>query len=197
MPIKVPLDSQCLTCGYLLRGLDESVCPECARAFDPEDQTTYNVEPRRRRRRRIKRLIIALVAAGLMLTALWPSGMNRAQITFSDTTTGHTIQVKRWEPQSPSWLPIRYPGFHWTTNTPDRPDNSLGIGLFTIVVNSQFAEGSRISFTSDATDGSDLTINGIPTAPENAVEILRLYTDADNPRIQIKGSFGSLSSGGS
>jgi hypothetical protein len=31
----------CLGCGYDLRGLPENRCPECGRAFDPVDPTTF------------------------------------------------------------------------------------------------------------------------------------------------------------
>lgn len=34
----------CLGCGYLLRGLPEPVCPECGRAFDIEDPSTYRIQ---------------------------------------------------------------------------------------------------------------------------------------------------------
>ena len=32
---------RCLGCGYILNGLPENRCPECARAFDPDDPKTY------------------------------------------------------------------------------------------------------------------------------------------------------------
>lgn len=34
----------CLGCGYSLQGLDRNSCPECARAFDPSDPTTFDVK---------------------------------------------------------------------------------------------------------------------------------------------------------
>ena len=34
-------DAHCLGCGYSLRGLPEHICPECGRAFDPGDPSTY------------------------------------------------------------------------------------------------------------------------------------------------------------
>ncbi len=33
---------RCLTCGYILRGLMAHRCPECGRAFDPNDPTTFD-----------------------------------------------------------------------------------------------------------------------------------------------------------
>jgi len=32
---------RCLNCGYDLRGLPKNRCPECGRAFDPSDRSTF------------------------------------------------------------------------------------------------------------------------------------------------------------
>lgn len=37
----MPESAVCLRCGYSLRGLPNVVCPECGRAFDPGDASTY------------------------------------------------------------------------------------------------------------------------------------------------------------
>ena len=34
-------DMRCLDCHYSLKGLTEHRCPECGRAFDPNDSKTY------------------------------------------------------------------------------------------------------------------------------------------------------------
>lgn len=36
-----PETMYCLDCGYDVRGLPENRCPECGRAFDPDDSTTF------------------------------------------------------------------------------------------------------------------------------------------------------------
>ena len=36
---------RCLTCGYRLVGLQEPVCPECGRPFDPDDDATFSRKP--------------------------------------------------------------------------------------------------------------------------------------------------------
>ena len=36
-----PDDAQCRRCGYLLRGLDDPVCPECGTGFDRADAATF------------------------------------------------------------------------------------------------------------------------------------------------------------
>ncbi|MCH8146875.1 MAG: hypothetical protein IH987_02645 [Planctomycetes bacterium] len=39
--MELPESAMCIDCDYFLRGLDVSVCPECGRAFDPSDATTF------------------------------------------------------------------------------------------------------------------------------------------------------------
>jgi hypothetical protein len=43
----MPDDAKCLACGYLLRGLMGHSCPECGRAFNPDDPASYLVPARR------------------------------------------------------------------------------------------------------------------------------------------------------
>jgi hypothetical protein len=65
----------CLECSYSLRGLAENRCPECGRAFDPDDPGTYTVkrsrEERERlaRRRRVIGLLLLFTACCLLLVA--------------------------------------------------------------------------------------------------------------------------------
>ncbi len=39
----------CLKCGYNLFGLPRHVCPECGNAFNPDDDSTYQVSIKRRK----------------------------------------------------------------------------------------------------------------------------------------------------
>jgi hypothetical protein len=46
---RISSNAVCLGCGYPLRGLSQAVCPECGRAFDPEDPKSFRdrgVRPR-------------------------------------------------------------------------------------------------------------------------------------------------------
>src|SRR3954471_21191585 len=36
---------RCLSCGYVLVGLNDPRCPECGRWFNPWDPSTYNTRP--------------------------------------------------------------------------------------------------------------------------------------------------------
>lgn len=38
-------EPRCLTCGYLLTGLQSGQCPECGRKFDPENPASYSTKP--------------------------------------------------------------------------------------------------------------------------------------------------------
>lgn len=42
-PPQLDLKARCLGCGYLLRELQETRCPECGRPFDPTDRSTYRL----------------------------------------------------------------------------------------------------------------------------------------------------------
>ena len=52
----------CLACGYQLGRSGDQLCPECGRAFDPDQASTYAATPHGARQGR--RAIIAFVSAG-------------------------------------------------------------------------------------------------------------------------------------
>jgi hypothetical protein len=41
MEFNLPETAVCLNCRYMLRGLENPVCPECGQEFDPQDPRTY------------------------------------------------------------------------------------------------------------------------------------------------------------
>jgi hypothetical protein len=60
----LPDTARCRHCGYLLRGLQANVCPECGGVFDPSNPDSYNDPQRRlewlrRERRQALRMFIA------------------------------------------------------------------------------------------------------------------------------------------
>jgi hypothetical protein len=56
---------RCLGCGYILEGLPENRCPECARAFDPDDPKTYYLAGKARTG--ALHLVLALLAPGTLM----------------------------------------------------------------------------------------------------------------------------------
>jgi hypothetical protein len=71
-PPPPPADARCLGCGYALRELASSRCPECGRAFDARDPWTMNVgRPYGR------------VGAFLLAPIDWPTHLAAALATFA------------------------------------------------------------------------------------------------------------------
>ena len=178
MSIQVPEQARCLTCGYLLRELDDPVCPECARRFDPEDKKTYNADPRKRKRRRLIMLAIILLLIGVGLT-LWSHNFMTAQMTFTMKDSGHIITFRRWEFQAPNWIPLTYPGFHWRSDkkgsTPLRANES-----YSFRIKAMYLGGWTNGF-----NGQDTNINGIIADPDHANEILKALLAPNNRGIRF------------
>lgn len=190
MPIQVPEQARCLTCGYQLRGLDEPVCPECSRQFDPDDPKTFNADPPKRwRRRLIKWAIIGLLIGGVGF-ALWPGQILKAQITFTAKNSGHITTFERWKWQAPAWIPIPYPSFHWRSetkgSTPPGPDEPYS---FQVNAKGGWAGGTF-------TDGEEVKINGIFLNPDHANEIMKALLAPDNQGMRVEFP-GGMAVGGS
>ena len=118
----MPNEALCLGCGYLLRGLERPVCPECGREFDPQDICTFDVDPQRLRRRKwIKRTALVLAVVALVYL-LYPRGHITYSISFTCQRCGASTIIKRWQPKQPKWIPILYPGWRWSLgdSTPAR-----------------------------------------------------------------------------
>jgi len=186
MPVAVPPDARCRSCGYLLRELDRPICPECAREFDPSDPSTYIDDPRRRRRHRIIALVVLLVVVGLLAFALGPRGVFKGQITFTSAATGATVTIRRWELKPPRWIGLRYPGFHWTTRSPAAPDApAVGDEAWNVVVRFDFASGGRAGASGSSRGGQVLTINGIPAVPETGAGLLKALQAPGNMGVAV------------
>jgi hypothetical protein len=77
--VEQSLVARCLMCDYSLRGLPENRCPECGRAFDPDDPRTMNMgrEPGKLARLWLRppgRLLNGLILANALLTLAAFSG---------------------------------------------------------------------------------------------------------------------------
>jgi len=184
----IPPTARCLRCGYLLRGLPIPVCPECGRAFDPADASTYDLRPPDWRRRWwIKRGGI-LAVAGVVLLAFFPRALLKSNLTFRCAVCGETTTVYRWEPKPPRWIPFRYPGLHWTSRTPVTPTGNAppcrihydGVSVRFDLYNGGWASAKSMSGQWDV-----LTLNGLVTTVETAPEVLKQLMDPSNNGIRV------------
>ncbi len=179
MSVQVPEQARCLTCGYLLRELDQPVCPECARRFDPEDPKTYNTDPPGRLRRRLIMWAIILLLIGGVGYTLWPHQILTAQCTFTMKDSEHVITFKRWEPLAPEWFPLTYPSFHWRSDTKGNAPPSDG-EPFSFHVKTKYFQGWTNNF-----DGQEIDVNGIIIHPDNANEIMKALLAPGNRGISL------------
>ncbi|MCA9284924.1 MAG: hypothetical protein KDA22_06915 [Phycisphaerales bacterium] len=59
----------CRSCDYNLTGLSARECPECARAFDPDNPASYEALPRNDIRRR--QFVAGICGAAVVGTVAW------------------------------------------------------------------------------------------------------------------------------
>ena len=168
----MPAEARCLTCGYLLRGLPEPVCPECGRRFDPADTSTFDTRPPSWRRRRWVARGCTALAVVLLAFALFPRHILKAELVFKCSQCGETTMVRRWEPKPPRWIPFRYPGFHWTSQTSSSTPTTAptcSVHQYYLKVRSDLYIGGWCSASGLYTPGETYTINGqlltLTTAP--------------------------------
>lgn len=83
---------RCPGCGYILRGLGKGPCPECGRAFDPDDPATLVRTPWISRRRR-KRILTAATGAALLWLLSWWIPVPYYTLLELDWRTGQSRRV--------------------------------------------------------------------------------------------------------
>jgi predicted RNA-binding Zn-ribbon protein involved in translation (DUF1610 family) len=170
-----PSEARCLTCGYLLRGLSEPVCPECGRAFDPADESTFDMRPLGWRRRRwIKRGAVALGVA-VLYAVVGPRGVMRGEMSFTCAACGDRTTLRRVELRPPAWIPFRYPGVGWR--------GSARAGLLrdsrcphdNLTVSIAFGNQRVVRATAGApvASGSVVMFNGLAATIDSADEVLK------------------------
>lgn len=169
-------DARCLSCGYQLRGLPEAVCPECARAFDPLDPTTFDGDPSRRRRRKWIVRSCVVLALVVMLFGLGPRRVMTGAVTFTCKHCLDKQTVKRWELMPPRWIPVRYPGIGWRQVTADRTvtENARKCAkhFYDVNVRADIRVG-KCSLTCRPGLGDIVTVNGRITTPRTAPAVLK------------------------
>ena len=101
--IAPPWQGYCRSCGYLLRGLTASRCPECGQAFDRGNPKTYRKKPKRPLRAWLVRaavllLLLATAYAGEIGWLYW--GWKAEQPAVALTDPFNVIG----RPLGPAWL---------------------------------------------------------------------------------------------
>lgn len=165
----------CRKCGYLLHGLPDNICPECGTGFDPSNPRTYDTLDSRGRRRRVIRRALALLLLAGVIYGVAPRHIIHGKLTLTCKDCGKVRTTKRWEPLAPSWIPVRYPGAHWTVEDrgepgPDARQSPSGC-RYVIAVDTELhgrPPAGSIAFSS----AEVAAVNGVSVSPDNASEIL-------------------------
>lgn len=183
-PTTLPDTACCLGCGYLLRGLQQPICPECGRVFDPRDKKSFasNRTDRLLRRKALKAVVLVFGLA--IIIGFIPRGILKGRITIDCQCCGEKITLERWEPKAPKWIG-RYPGFSRVKNhelagshaahqsrVAGFGQDPTGINLPDIFIQLKLdgygdkSFSKPIAFTARG-------INGVEAIPENAHTILK------------------------
>jgi predicted RNA-binding Zn-ribbon protein involved in translation (DUF1610 family) len=180
--------ARCWTCGYQLRGLEGSQCPECGRAFDAADVSTFDHRsPIELKRRRIRIGILILIAI-LLAVAVFPREMIRGKLTFACRKCGVEQITQRWEPKFPEWIGLRLPGVHWRSGlvrkaNEKRPE--CATHSFDHLTAELWMPGSPMRVTGWWDPGEHPLINDQIATPETTVDVLKFVMDPKNTWIGI------------
>lgn len=181
--INPPDDAYCLGCGYMLRGLTTMVCPECGRAFDPADVSTYRVGETSWKRVWGRRVAVALLIAAIGFV-FCPRDILRAKVMFTCTACGGVVGAERWELKAPPWIGFRYPGRNSETShypTPSGlPRVPCSLHLFVAKGKSDMHMGHVTFSYPEAVQGDYGTANGNLLAPHNLDVVLRQLVSPGN-----------------
>lgn len=181
-------EARCLTCGYLLRGLPEPVCPECAREFDPADPTTYDADPPGRRRRRW--LIRGAVAVAMLAiaVAVFPRGILKANVTFTCSQCTRSTTVTRWQLNPPSWIRFAYPGIDSRSNPTTVTANPSAKNCshqYDFKIRSDLPIGGWVAGSGSNQPGKPMTVNNVPVSIDTAPQALRALLKPGNNGISV------------
>ena len=184
----IPSTARCLRCGYLLHGLPSTVCPECGRAFDPADASTYDLRlPDWRRRRKIKRIAFAVIGCIALWVAFGPRALLKGKLEFKCSVCGETTTVYRWEPKPPRWIAPRFPGVNWSHNSapPAGGPPRCRAHSYSVSVKFDMHNGGWCSGAGTSGARRVLTLNGLLTTVETGPDVLKHLMDPLNNGIQV------------
>ena len=171
MKIPIPNGACCLGCGYALRGLPEAVCPECGRAFDPGNSTTFVLERDLRRRRR-KRVGVVVAALGL-LGAFAPRGIMTSTVTLTCPDCKAVYRTARHELRPPGWLRAGYPAICLPlVEHKEKPHENCLNHRYDVSVTLQSRVVIRASGSASGDPGDVCEVVGFPAIPKNARKMI-------------------------
>ena len=171
--MSVPLSNGacCLGCGYALRGLPDSVCPECGRGFDPGDPTTFDLYENRRRRR-AKRVVVVVAALGL-LAAFAPRGIMTSTVTLTCPDCKVVYRTARYELRPPERLGASYPAIYLPlVEHKEEPHEDCPKHRYDVSVSLQTRMVVQGNGNASADPGDVCDVEGIPAFPKNAREMI-------------------------
>lgn len=184
----IPSEAQCLTCGYLLRGLPEPKCPECGRPFDPLDATTFEGDSQRRRRILWAKRLAVAAGITLVVFALAPRELLTAKMVFSCSRCGATTIVYRWEPVPPGWIRASYPAFPWTSKTPAGAkftNSACDVHQYDVSVRFDMRNGGWATGQGGYNRGEVVTFNDHPATLPKAMDVLEALSIPSNNGITV------------
>ncbi len=181
-------DAFCSGCGYRLRGLPTAICPECGKAFDPTDASTFRVGVFDQRWVWAKRIEIVLLV-GAIVFAIVPRGLLRASAKFTCADCGLTHTVSRWQLEPPRWIRFRYPGS--TASSHSSATRACQTHQYSVSVLTDLPVGGNATATISSTmridyvedPGVPATLMGVVVTPETGDQILFELLAPGNNRI--------------
>ncbi len=165
----------CKACGYHLVGIATNQCPECARAFDPADASSFDAVPRRTRLKRwLKRLAIICVILALV-AVFFPRKYVVCELSLRPPG-GTPFQIRRTQLGPPTWLAklgVSYPG--WTVHAPPSIPSMNQVFLKASGRRLKFFKTEALGSCTSSANGSygSIKINGVVAIPDNAAAIFK------------------------
>ena len=174
--MKMPLvtGAICRGCGYALRGLSEAVCPECGRAFDPDDSSTFLLERDLRRRRRRRMMWVGVVVAVLaVLGVLAPRGIMTSTVTLTCPDCQVAYRTARYELRPPGWMRADYPAIYLPLVAPEEePHEDCPKHRYDVSVSLQSRGVIQANGRATADPGEECDVLQIPALPENGRKMI-------------------------
>lgn len=165
-------EAHCRGCGYPLRGLPGSACPECGRTFDRSNPRTFDHSARVSDRRRWANRAVTLILVALPSLAVCPQGVRRGFLAFKCQTCGTLTETRRWELAPPPWIPFRYPGSSTTRTAAGPPTSAPPCAVHRFDVSAAFESPICKATANRPYRPEPLTINGRTTTPQSAAAVL-------------------------